>query len=126
MTEDRSFLLWFGVLGAPVAWAIQLVANYSLEEWFACAPATTDRGEVLGRSVPSTALAITIVLTLVALAAAAVSIALYRRFPSTDGERTIRAKWMALAGVMNGVLYLVLILASVGPPLLLDVCETSP
>jgi hypothetical protein len=33
---------------------------------------------------------------------------------------------MALAGIMNSVLYLIVILASFGPPLLLDVCEVSP
>ena len=124
--EDRSGWLWFGVLGAPAAWALQLVANYSLEEWFACAPSTSSEGQILGRTVPATALIITIALTIVALAAAAVSIAIYRRLPATDGETTVRTKWMALAGVMNGALYLILIVASLGPPLLLDVCETSP
>ena len=126
MTKRRSFWLWFGVLGAPAAWAVQLVANYSLEEWFACSPATTSQGEILGRSVPATALLITIALTLVALASAVVSVSLYRRLPETDGEGAVRVKWMALAGVMNGVLYLILVVASFGPPLLLEVCETSP
>ena len=124
--RGRSFWLWFGVLGAPAAWTIQLVATYSLEEWFACSPSTTSRGQILGRSVSTTAIAITVVLTLVALAAAAVSVALYRKLPATDGEVAVRAKWMALAGVMNGVLYLILVVASFGPPLLLEVCETSP
>ena len=50
--ESRgSRALWFGVLGSPVAWLGHLLLNYSLEEWFACSPATTDRGEILGFSV---------------------------------------------------------------------------
>lgn len=122
-----SALLWFGALGAPAAWTVQLIVNYSLEEWFACAPATTVRGEVLGVGVPTTALVVTSATTLIALAAGLVSLRCYRRI--TDGpadEVGSRARWMALAGMMNSVLYLIVILASVGPPLLLDVCESSP
>lgn len=122
-----SALLWFGALGAPTAWVVQLVVNYSLEEWFACSPATTDRGQVLDMNVPTAALLTSGVLTLVALAAGAVSISCYRRIRGDASDEVAgRAKWMALAGIMNSVLYLIVIVASFGPPLLLDVCEVSP
>ena len=122
-----SALLWFGALGAPTAWAVQLVVNYSLEEWFACAPATTDRGQVLSMQVPTAALLTSGALTLVAVVAGAVSISCYRKIREDDADEVAgRAKWMALAGIMNSVLYLIVILASFGPPLLLDVCEVSP
>lgn len=121
-----SALLWFGVLGAPSAWAIQLTLNYSLEEWFACAPSTTDPGRVLGASVPTAALLTSSVLTVIAVAAGIVSLSCYRKISANGDAVAQRAKWMAVAGIMNSVLYLIIILASFGPPLLLDVCEVSP
>lgn len=121
-----SGLLWFGVLGGPVAWTTQLIVNYSLEEWFACAPSTTARGEVLGLQVPTAAVIVSGALTAVALAAGIVSFVCFRRIRSDGDEVTTRARWMALAGIMNSVLYLIVILASFGPPLLLDVCQVSP
>ena len=118
--------LWFGVLGAPAAWTVQLIVNYSLEEWFACAPSTTTRGQVAGAEVPAVAVAVSGVLTVVALAAGLVAWSCYRRIRADGDEATTRARWMALAGIMNSILYLIVILASFGPPLLLDVCEVSP
>jgi hypothetical protein len=50
----------------------------------------------------------------------------YRKIRADGDEATTRARWMALAGIMNSILYLIVILASFGPPLLLDVCEVSP
>lgn len=120
----KPALLWFGLLGAPSAWAIQLTLNYSLEEWFACAPSTTDVGRVLGASVPTVALIVSGVLGMVAVLAGLASLSCYRRFTSTSGST--RELWMARAGIMNSILYLVIIVASFGPPLLLDVCRVSP
>ena len=121
-----SAALWFGVLGGPVAWSTQLVVNYSLEEWFACAPSTTAQGEVLGLQVPTAALIVSTALTMIAVAAGVVSVLCYRSMRADGDEVATRERWMALAGIMNSVLYLIVILASFGPPLLLDVCEVSP
>lgn len=123
-----SVLLWFAVLGAPAAWAAQLLVNYSLEEWFACAPAVTAEGRVIGVAVPTFALVVTIGLTLLATSAGSVALSCLRRIQAHDGDTHVsqRARWMAIAGVMNSVLYLLLIVASFGPPLLLDVCRTTP
>lgn len=121
-----SGLLWFGVLGGPVAWTTQLIVNYSLEEWFACAPSTTAQGEVFGLGVPTTALIVSAALTAIAVAAGIVSLRCYRNIQANGDEVVTRQKWMALAGIMNSVLYLIVILASFGPPLLLDVCQVSP
>ncbi|MBW3595478.1 MAG: hypothetical protein KY391_07855 [Actinobacteria bacterium] len=121
-----SWLLWFGALGAPAAWTVQLLLNYSLEEWFACSPSVTARGEVVGLRVPTAALIASTVLTIVAVVAGLVAFSCYRKVGSGRDEVQSRARWMALAGIMNSVLYLIVILASFGPPLLLDVCEVSP
>ena len=121
-----SWLLWFGALGAPAAWTVQLLLNYSLEEWFACSPSATRKGEVVGLQVPTAALLTSGALMAVAVVAGLVSVSCYRKIGDGSNEVTSRAKWMALAGIMNSVLYLIVILASFGPPLLLDICETSP
>jgi hypothetical protein len=121
-----SGLLWFGVLGGPVAWTTQLIVNYSLEEWFACAPSTTAPGEVLGLEVPTAALIVSAALTAIAVAAGIVSVRCYRDIRGNGDEVVTRQRWMALAGIMNSVLYLIVILASFGPPLLLEVCKVSP
>ncbi|MDQ3986341.1 MAG: hypothetical protein M3280_07575 [Actinomycetota bacterium] len=118
-----SLLLWFGVLGAPTAWAVQLLLTYSLEEWFACSRSVQDSGEVLGLGVRTVATAVTSLLALVAVVAGIVSVSCFRKLRRiADGDALERAHWMALAGIMNSVLYFMIILLSYGPPALLDVC----
>ena len=121
-----SLLLWFGALGGPAAWAIQLGLNYSFEEWFACSPATSDAGLVLGYRVPLVALTVTGALALIAFLSGVVSVGCYRRITRADTGSDGRARWMAVAGIMNSVLYFVIIVASFAPPLILRVCATSP
>ena len=122
-----SALLWFGVLGAPAAWAVQLTLNYTLEEWFACAPSTMELGRVVGTSVPNFALISSAAFAAIAIAAGVAAFVGYRRLANGNGDE-VRARqvWMARAGIMNSVLYLIIIVASFGPPLLLDVCQVSP
>lgn len=126
--ESRgSAVLWFGLLGGPLAWVTQLVLNYSLEEWFACSPGTATTGVILGYRVPSIAFAVTAALAALALGAGLAALACYRKMRrSGDGEIVGRARWMAVAGIMNSVLYFIIILASFGPPALLRVCESAP
>jgi len=122
-----SWRLWFGLLAAPIAWVVQLLVTYSLEEWFACSPSTRAEGEVLGMSVDAVAFAVTSVLAGLALAGLLVSLGCRRALrASEDRDVDQRARWMALAGVFNSVLYLAIIVVSYGPPALLDVCRTSP
>ena len=122
-----SAALWFGLLAAPFAWMTQLVLNYSLEEWFACSPATTTGGEVLGMSVRTVAFAITIVLATLAAAGGLTAASCLKKLRFLDeGDTVERARWMSLAGVMNSILYFLITLASFGPPLILQVCESTP
>ena len=120
-----SKALWFGLLAAPIAWMTQLVATYSLEEWFACAPATLDRGQVLGIGVRPFAIGLTIVFGVIALAGGVVAIRSLRTINESN-DPSGRARWMAYAGILNTALYLIIILANVAPPLILQVCEVSP
>lgn len=117
-----SVLLWFGVLGAPAAWTFQLMLNYSLEEWFACSPASQTRGLVLGVDVDVVATVITATLAVVGVLAGLVSLRCLRRIKSV-GEDGGRARWMAIAGVMNSLLYTLIILFSFVVPVVLGTCE---
>ena len=121
-----SARLWFGLLGAPAAWAIALLVGYSLEEWFACSPAATEPGTVLGVDVGAAGLGIAIAMLLVAIASGLVAWSCLVRIPA-DGEASVqRARWMAIAGIMNSVLYGLAIVTSMFAPVLLNVCETTP
>jgi hypothetical protein len=122
-----STLLWFGVLGGPIAWVIQLSINYSLEEWFACSPGSATSGLILGLKVPAIAFVVTGGLAALAAASGVVSVGCYRKTRGArDTDVGSRSRWMALAGIMNSILYFIIILASFGPPILLRVCESSP
>lgn len=127
-TETRgSRLLWFAVLGSPLAWATHLVVSYSLEEWFACSPSAGEPGEILGFSVRTVAFVVNTALAVIAAASLAGALACRRRLPlGTGDERLDRARWMALAAIVEGALFLPAILLGLVPPVMLGVCETVP
>jgi hypothetical protein len=127
--ESRgSVALWFGLLGSPLAWAGHLVANYSLEEWFACSGSSTTPGQILGLSVSTVSVLINSAMVAVALASGLVALRCWRRLRARqDGdERTDRARWMAFAGAVQGGLYLGIILLGYLPALTLGACQTTP
>jgi hypothetical protein len=124
----RTFLLWFGVLGSPLAWFGHLGGNYSLEEWFACSRSTEHPGEILGLSVDAVSL---IFNTAMALVAAASGLVAYRcwqalkKIEEPDNTEE-RARWMGFAGVVECALFLGIILLGYLPTLLVGTCETTP
>jgi hypothetical protein len=123
----RSAALWFGVLGSPAAWAGHLFLNYSLEEWFACAPSTTDRGQILGFGAATVSVVLNSAMALLAAAAGLVALASWRRLRRvTDGDTIQREQWMAFAGVVEGALFLAIILLGYLPPVVLRTCTTTP
>jgi hypothetical protein len=121
-----SAALWFAVLGAPLAWITHLAVSYSLEEWFACSPSNSQPGEVLGLDVRTVALIVTAALALVAVAAGVTAMSCLRKIRAAGDEGNRRPRWMAIAGIMNSVLYLLIILVGIAPALILDVCQRSP
>jgi hypothetical protein len=126
--ESRgSAALWFAVLGSPVAWLGHLGISYALEDVIACAPATTDRGEILGFSSDEVSWVLNSVMALIAAAAGLTALAAWRRLRhASDGDRLERSQWMAFAGLVEGAIFLVAIVLGYLPPLLLDTCTTSP
>jgi hypothetical protein len=127
---SRSGRLWFAVLTGPVLWVIQLYLNYQWEEVLACSPGATDTGHVLGIGVRTVILLVNTVAAAGTLAALAVAVRCYRRTGAVEdaGVRTTdhvrgTAHWMALAGIINSVLFLFLIVVGYAPELMLRPCQ---
>ncbi|MDQ4070408.1 MAG: hypothetical protein M3203_13210 [Actinomycetota bacterium] len=122
-----SLLLWFAVLGSPLAWGGHLVGNYSLEEWFACSSSAQDPGRVLGLGVNTFSLLFNTAMLAVAVASGLVALRCWRRARvATDGERLERARWMAFAGVVEACLFVGIIVLGYLPALTLDTCRFTP
>ena len=127
--EERrgSLMLWFGVLGSPLAWGGHLMANYSLEEWFACSNSATERGKVLGLSVDTASLLLNTAMLLVAAASGLAAYMCWRKLKGDGGDEHVeRARWMAFAGIVECGLFLGIILLGYLPALTLGTCETTP
>ncbi|HVW33276.1 MAG TPA: hypothetical protein VHL53_12105 [Acidimicrobiia bacterium] len=128
---SRSKALWFPVLAGPILWFAQLNINYQWEEVEACSPSATHSGEVLGIAVRSWVMIVNVVVAAVTLAALALAVRCWRRTSvvpvggiSTTEHRRDTAHWMALAGMVNSVLFLLLIVGGFGPALILKTCQT--
>jgi hypothetical protein len=93
--------LWFGLFGAPAAWALQLIASYALVAHF-CYPHTTPLSTPAFDGTRPVAIVVSVVL--VAVAALALFVAV-RAVRSTDDVKkpeevgTGRTRFMARAGV---------------------------
>jgi uncharacterized membrane protein YhaH (DUF805 family) len=120
-----SAALWFGVLGAPLAWAVQLVLNYAFEEWLTCTPGSTTPGRLWGIGVERWVTGVTGVVTAVAVFAMLVSLSCYRRLRDRDTSTGDRARWMAFAGIVNSGIFLLPIGLGFVSPMLLDTCRIS-
>ena len=112
MRVDRSaplttFLLWVGLLGAPGAWALQLVVGYAAEE-ADCSVGTASFG---GSHTASVWLSVGAGLAAVAsLAAAALVWRSTQRTRAADPRG--RVEFMAVAGLLVGFLFLALIVVT--------------
>ncbi len=131
----RSLKLWFAVLGSPLAWVGHLVGNYSIEEWFACSRGAKKQGELLGLSVDTAVLLLNTAMLAVAALSGLVALRCWQSLRAAAGDEggdegvddsTDRARWMAFAGMVEGALFVGIILLGYLPTLFLGTCETSP
>jgi uncharacterized membrane protein len=116
-----SPVLWFAVLGAPGAYAVQLGLGYWLAE-AACSPT----GGQWGIPLATWAIVVTALAAAVAIAAGFTSIWLYRRHgdrhePPPPG----RVAFLAAVGMTLSVLFLVLILMTGVGVVTFRVCNQS-
>lgn len=127
--STRAFstrVLWFGVLAGPIAWAVQLVANFGFPEAIACAPASRTPGQIVGLGVETVIQIVNALATSVTLVALLVSYRAFRRLRAADDTPAHRARWMATAGMFNSGLFLILAATKFASPLYLGPCGVSP
>jgi hypothetical protein len=120
-TSPASPVLWFGVLGAPAAWVLQIGVGYWLSE-AKCSPA----GGPWGISLTIWGIAVGGVAFALAAAAAATAVSIYRSYDDfhaapPDG----RIAFLAVVGMTVSTLFLVLIAMSAAGILTFSVCNQS-
>ena len=126
-TSPRSFPLWFGVLGPPLAWASHLLLGDGLFE-LGCSPGFV-RKEIYGLSFQFWAVLQTALFLGIDLLAGAFALWAYRslrRTPAADETRLGRARGMAVAGMASSVVYGLLLVYGLLPTFFLRACEVSP
>jgi hypothetical protein len=116
--------LWFGVLAAPVVWAGQLLLDFGLTEAVVCAPGSRTQGQFFGVGIHAVIQITNAVAAAIALLALMLSVRCYRR---TAGIETTgnRARWMALAGIFNSSLFLIVIATKFASTFFLSACGSS-
>jgi len=118
-----SYRLWYGILAPPIVWACQLLLDYGLNEAVACAPGSRTSGRFFNTSIDVVIQLVNVVATVLAVLALALAYGCYRKLRGADSTDANRARWMAIAGMFDGALFLMLILAKFLPVLFLHGCE---
>ena len=117
----RPLLLWVAVLGAPLAWVAQLTLGYGLEE-FACSHGTATR-RFLGLGVEPSLIGLTVAAAIVAVSGGAAGLAAHRSLSrERDGDPRGHGGFLAFAGLLASLLFLVLIVLGGAQLLSLDPC----
>ncbi len=119
-----SRLLWFGVLSGPVAWSLQILIGYNLEE-IACNPGSQTQ-QLAGAEIEPVAVWLTLTTSALALAGLLVSFSCWRRVRAAhDSTPGGRAEWMAWAGIVTSGLFAFWILLALFAPGYLVACDPS-
>lgn len=110
----NTFAQWYGVLAAPLAWAMQLQANYSL------VPHACQTGDMKWLYVSSASFLL--------LALSALVIGAWdwrkarRRSPVSREDADARSSWVGLLGMLVSALFLLVIIAQAIPTLFFSPC----
>lgn len=121
----QSLLLWFGILAAPLAWTLQLVIAPDLNE-ILCYPgaARSGRAEIYGLGIELFLVVLTAVLTVVGVVGGIAAYFCWRRLrASNDTTPASRASWMAFAGMLVSVLFVLALVVGFLPMVFLGPCE---
>jgi len=118
----RKSLLWFGVLGPPLAWVAQLFVDYYLSS-LRCAPGFTWVRWVGTSGFTILIVVTTVIAALIAIAAGLGSWATWRKLNTSITEtaegKTGRTAFMALGGMLLSLYFLLLIIVSGVPDAML-------
>lgn len=121
--------LWFGLFGAPAAWALQTIADYSLVAHY-CYPSDAPlRAPTVGgvRGLGLAVSAIVLIVVLLALATAFHSWREIRHGHDAEHHELAevgegRARFMALAGILLSVVFLFAVLMNAVPLITDSLC----
>ena len=125
--STRSFPLWFGVLGPPLAWASHLLLGDGLFE-LGCGPGFV-RKEIYGLPFAFWGILQTALFLVVDILAGVFAFRAYRSLrqaPVEDETRRGRARGMAIAGMASSAVYGLLLIYGLVPPFFLRGCGVSP
>jgi hypothetical protein len=122
-------LLWFGIFGAPAAWALQTIVDYSLVAHY-CFPGDSPVRSPAFGGVRGTAVAASAILVITALVAMVTAI---RSWSATRHGNTAehhellevsegRARFMAFAGVLLSAVFLFALLMNALPLITNSIC----
>ena len=122
-------VLWFGFFGAPLAWSVQELVNTPVVA-HACYPRTEPLRSPLFPGASAFAVAVSVVTALAALAALLTALRTWRtvRRGHEHEESALlevgegRTRFMALAGILLGVVFLLGIVMHTIPILMLPPC----
>ncbi|MEO7057116.1 MAG: hypothetical protein ABI281_14740 [Caldimonas sp.] len=109
-----GWAVWFGLLGAPVAWGLQELVNVSLAG-HACYPHDTPLNAPLWAHLAAVTVWVGAAAVLLCIAAGGVSFATWQRSRNEKpgdahqllGSGDGRTRFMAMAGIMTSLLFLV-------------------
>ena len=122
------WMLWFGFLGAPLAWTLQTLANTAVAS-HGCYPQLFPLSTPVTGGMRGILFAISVVAIIAGVAALAVSFSAWRRTRSEHQEKSGedarrhnrstaaletgegRTRFMALSGMLTSIVFLVVILA---------------
>jgi hypothetical protein len=107
-STGRPSLLWYGLLAAPLAWGVQLALGYFLQD-AGCPPASS--GDVWGIDVSGFSLAVVLACALIAVAGIAAAWSCLRS-ATVESDPRGRGRFMAIAGLLGSVLFLLAIVLS--------------
>lgn len=119
-TARTELLAWFGLLGAPLAWAVELVVGYGWEE-AACAPAGM-RWNLGTTWAHAGVFAAAAAVALAALVSAASAWHAARR---GAGDARGRVEFMSAGGIFVSALFLAAVVMTGGGTLALEPCAPS-
>ena len=126
-------LLWFGLFGAPIAWALQLISNYALMAHFCYPQATPEAAPTFG-GVRAIAILISAILLVVGVAALIASLYAWR---ATKDERRIlatsahhetaeigegRTRFMAISGTVVSAIFVWAVIMAGVPLVAMPIC----
>jgi heme/copper-type cytochrome/quinol oxidase subunit 2 len=118
-----SPVLWYAVLGAPVAWALQFWIDYWATEAHCGNP-----GAHIGADLTTWAVVVGIAALAVAFGALATSIVLFRRTGDTDSKGPPpagRIRFLAIVGMAIAPLFIAIITMTSAGVLILMPCTQS-